>query len=282
MSAGGLAFSGAFREPAPAKVNLLLHLGRRRDDGLHELCSLFASVDLFDSVHVTPSANGRDRVHCPSVDGPNICSAALDAFRSVAELPPVAVRIEKRIPVAAGLGGGSADAAAVLRVANRIADAPLGPDALRRVGASVGADVPSQVDPGHALVRGAGEVVERIGLPAMWLVLVPSREGLATAGVYAEADRLGIGRAWLDPAAARALAAAPLPELAQGLVNDLQPAALSLRPELEASLAGLRRAGALTALVTGSGPTVFGVFSDRDAARRAASSLPGSLVARLA
>ena len=225
MSGDGRAFSEAdaeIHEPAPAKVNLLLHVGRRREDGLHELCSLFASIDLVDSVHVTPSANGRDTVDCPGVDGPNICSAALDAFRGVADLPPLAVRIEKRIPVAAGLGGGSADAAAVLRVANRIAGEPLDLDSLRRVGAGVGADVPSQVEPGHALVRGAGEVVERIDLPEMWLVLVPSREGLATADVYAEADRLGIGRRRLDPAAARALAGSPLAELAEGLENDLQ------------------------------------------------------------
>ncbi len=184
-------------------------------------------------------------------------------FARVAELPPLAVRIEKRIPVAAGLGGGSADAAAVLRVANRITREPLDLDALRRVGAGVGADVPSQVAPGHALVRGAGEVVEQIDLPEMWLVLVPSRGGLATAEVYAEADRLGIGRPRLDPAAARALAGSSLPELAEGLDNDLQAAALSLRPELDGSLASLRTAGALAALVTGSGPTVFGVFPDR-------------------
>lgn len=284
MSGDGRTISGAggeIHEPAPAKVNLLLHAGRRRDDGLHELCSLFASIDLSDSVHVTTSAGGRDTVDCPGVEGPNICSAALDAFRGVADLPPLAVRIEKRIPVAAGLGGGSADAAAVLRVANRIAGEPLNLDALRRIGAGVGADVPSQVEPGHALVRGAGELVERIGLPAMALVLVPSREGLATAEVYAEADRLGIGRARLDPAAARALAAAPIPELAEGLDNDLEAAALSLRPELEGSLASLRSAGALTALVTGSGPTVFGVFPDGEAADRAARSFPGSVVATL-
>ncbi len=284
MSAGGPASAAAdaeTREQAPAKVNLLLHVGRRRDDGLHELCSLFASIDLIDSVQVSPSAHGRDMVDCAGIDGPNICSAALDAFRAVAELPPLAVRIEKRIPVAAGLGGGSADAAAVLRIANRIAGRPLDGDALRRVGAAVGADVPSQVEPGHALVRGAGEIVERIGLPPMWLVLVPCREGLATAEVYAEADRVGVGRPRLNPAAARALAGSSLEALAGGLENDLQAAALSLRPEIEGSLVSLRSGGALAALVTGSGPTVFGVFPDREAADRAARSLPSSLVATL-
>jgi 4-diphosphocytidyl-2-C-methyl-D-erythritol kinase len=273
-------------ERAHAKVNLLLHVGRRRDDGLHELCSLFASIGLADEVCVEPAEH--DALVCPGVEGPNLASRALEAFRAAAAakpggvaLPPLRIEIEKRIPVAAGLGGGSADAAAVLRAANRLAGEPLTSAELRTLGAALGADVPSQVEPRHALVAGAGERVEPIALPALALVLVPAAEGLSTAAVYAEADRLPSTRARLDPERVRALAAAPLPELAAALENDLEPAALSLRPELGSTLGALRSTGALAARITGSGPTAFGVFPDERAARAAADGIPGALVTTL-
>jgi 4-diphosphocytidyl-2-C-methyl-D-erythritol kinase len=253
------------RERAPAKVNLLLHVGPTRPDGLHELCSLFASIDLADEVTVEPAA--EDAVECAGVAGPNLAAAAVALFRAEAapELPPLRVRIDKRIPVAAGLGGGSADAAAVLRAANDLAGAPLDGDSLRALGARLGADVPSQVEPRHALVTGAGERVEPVELAPMTLLLLPDDEGLATADVYRQADSLGTTRAELDPDHVRELAARPLFELAAVLENDLEGAAVSLRPELADRMDSLREAGALTARVTGSGPTVFGVFRSGEA-----------------
>src|SRR3954471_23360326 len=173
------------RETAPAKVNLVLHVGPRRDDGLHDLCSLFASVELADELTVEPA--DEDEVVCPGVSGPNLAAAAIEALRAAApeaELPPLRVTIDKRIPVAAGLGGGSADAAAVLRAANALAGHPLDASALRTVGLGLGADVPSQVEPRHALVTGAGEGVEPVDLPDLAFLLVPAREGLSTAAVY--------------------------------------------------------------------------------------------------
>ena len=253
------------REQAPAKVNLLLHVGNARDDGLHELCSLFASLDLADSVTVEEASS--DEVVCPGVPEPNLALDTLVCFRAEAgpALPPLRVTIEKRIPVAAGLGGGSADAAAVLRAANELAGAPLDADGLRALGARIGADVPSQIEPRHALVTGAGERVEPIELPPMTLLLLPDEAGLSTADVYREADRIGSTRAALDPDAARALAARPLAELAGLLENDLEPATLSLRPDLAGRMDALLDAGALAARVTGSGPTVFGVFGPGEA-----------------
>jgi 4-diphosphocytidyl-2-C-methyl-D-erythritol kinase len=253
-------------ERAPAKVNLLLHVGPRREDGLHELCSLFATIDLADSVTVERADS--DEVVCAGVSGPNLALTALERFRAAAapELPPLRVTIEKRIPVAAGLGGGSADAAAVLRAANELAGGPLDADGLRRLGAGIGADVPSQIEPRHALVTGAGEGVEPVDLPPMTLLLLPDDDGLSTADVYREADRLGTTRATLDPDAVRALAASPVLELAGRLENDLEPAAMSLRPDLAGRIEGLLEAGALVARVTGSGPTVFGVFRQGEAA----------------
>jgi 4-diphosphocytidyl-2-C-methyl-D-erythritol kinase len=268
------------RELAPAKVNLVLQVGPRRADGLHELCSIFASLDLCDQLTFEPAE--RDEVVCRGVEGPNLVSAALEAFRArIPELPPLRVTIEKRIPVAAGLGGGSADAAAALRAANALTGSPLDAGELRALGATLGADVPSQVEPRHALVTGAGEGVEPIELPDMTLVLVPAGEGLSTAAVYAEADRLPSTRPRLDPDALRRLAAAPLAAFARGLENDLEAAALSLRPELAMTIGALREAGALAALITGSGPTAVGIFESEEEAAEGAGLLSDGIVVRL-
>ena len=267
-------------ERAYAKLNLILHVARPRADGMHPLGSIFASIDLFDDIHVEPGNGTGDSVECAGLDGPNLAEEALGAFRRrVPELPPLRVRIEKRIPVAAGLGGGSADAAAVLRAANRIVGEPLNRGALRDLGAELGSDVPSQIDPRHALVSGVGEVVDPIELPAFGAVLVPHNPGLRSAQVYAEFDRLGGGRREVDLEALRALGRemALLPVLG----NDLQPAALALRPELAAVLASLRGHGALGALVSGSGPTCFGLFEDRAAAEAVAAKLDGAVAAGL-
>jgi 4-diphosphocytidyl-2-C-methyl-D-erythritol kinase len=270
-------------ERAYAKLNLVLQVGRPRSDGLHPLCSLFASIELADELHGEPGATGADEVECPGVEGENLALRAIAAFREQTGLPdgPVHVRIEKRIPVAAGLGGGSADAAAALRIVNRISGLPLDGAALRELAAEVGADVPSQVEPGHALVQGVGELVEPLALPPLAAVLVPSEAGLRTGDVYAELDRLGGGRERLDPGPLRELAAGAADRLGAALENDLEPAALSLRPDLAETLARLRAAGALGAAVSGSGPTCFGLFADRPAAAAGAADIPGAIVSAL-
>jgi 4-diphosphocytidyl-2-C-methyl-D-erythritol kinase len=271
------------RELAYAKLNLVLHVGAPRDDGMHPICSLMASIDLADELSATPLESGDDSVDAPGVEGENLAARALAEFRSRAggELPPLDLRIDKRIPVAAGLGGGSADAAAALRIANEVAGWPLGAEDLLRLAADLGSDVPSQVDPRHALVQGVGERIEPLELPGLVAVLVPDAEGLSTATVYAELDRLGGTRASLDPEPLRKLAAAGAAELSAGLENDLQQATLSLRPDLSAKLDSLRSAGALGAAVSGSGPTCFGLFTDREAAEKAAASIRGALVTEL-
>ena len=259
---------------APAKLNLCLYLGPRREGGLHEICSLFCPLTLADRIVISDA--DVDQVVCPGVQGPNLAGEALTALRARGwRRRPARVEIEKRIPVAAGLGGGSADAAALLRLARDEVDG------VAELAADLGADVPSQLEPAFALVGGAGEAVEPLPPPGEFAaVLLPVDDGLRAADVYAEADRLGLGRgqAELDAIAERLRAAAgagrsPLdyPEL---LVNDLGQAALSLRPEIGAALAALRDAGATVALVAGSGPTAFGVFEDIFAADRAAEALP--------
>ena len=185
---------------APAKLNLCLYLGARREDGLHELCSLFEPLALADLITLPTLTHQRwvksegvdhDEVVCPGVEGENLARERLPPCASAAgSSPPLRVEIEKRIPVAAGLGGGSADAAAVLRLAaGEVAD-------LEQIAAALGADVPSQLTPALALVRGAGERIERLPEPKPHaVVLLPGGGGLSTAEVFAEADRLGLGRA---------------------------------------------------------------------------------------
>lgn len=258
---------------APAKLNLCLYLGRVRDDGLHELCSLFEPLALADLITVTPAA--RDEVICPGVEGENLAAKALAALRERDwEREPLRVEIEKRVPVAAGLGGGSGDAAAILRLATgEVPDLP-------ELAEALGADVPSQLRPALALVRGAGEHVFPLPDPVEHAaVLLAGGGGLSTAAVFAEADRLGLGRALeeLDELADQlrqvaGAGASPLdyPEL---LVNDLEPAALSLRPDIGAALDELRRAGAPVAILSGSGPTAVGLFPDLAAARASAAEL---------
>ena len=258
---------------APAKLNLCLYLGPSRADGLHELCSLFEPLALADLLTVEEAE--RDEVVCPGVEGENLAARALAGLRERGwEHEPLRVEIEKRVPVAAGLGGGSADAAAILRLAAGEVDD------LEGLAAGLGADVPSQLRPALALVQGAGERVEPLPEPAPHAaLLLPDGGGLGTAAVFAEADRLGVGRkaAELEALAAelRAVAgagASPLayPEL---LVNDLEAPARSLRPAIGDALDELREAGALVAILSGSGPTAVGLFPDLAAARAAAAAI---------
>ena len=265
---------------APAKLNLCLFLGPPREDGLHELCSLFEPLALVDAIEVTEAE--RDEVLCPSVEGENLAARALEALRREGwNGPRLRIEIEKRIPIAAGLGGGSADAAAVLRLARdaAIEGGEAVPD-LARIAAGLGADVPSQLDPALALVRGAGERIEALPAPVPHAaVLLPSGGGLSTAAVFAEADRLGLGRPAeeLDEMATRLREAAgagasPL-AYADLLANDLEPAARSLRPNVGSALDTLRKAGAPLVLLTGSGPTAFGLFPTLEGARSAAERI---------
>jgi len=293
---------------APGKTNLCLFLGSTRADGLHELVSVIEPLSLADELTLEPlpggalvaaapgagdmaCAAGDDEVVCAGVEGPNLAGAALGAFRAASgwEGPPVRLTIVKRVPIAAGMGGGSGDAAAALRLAAHAAgrggDDPL----LARLAPGLGADVPSQIAPGPVLVGGAGEEVRPLSpLPTHGVLVLPSPHALSTPDVFRAADRLGLARDPSDLAARRAeveaaLADGELPPL----VNDLEPAARSLCPWIEDALSAARAAGADHALVSGSGPTVVGLFEGPDGpahAEAAAAELqarfPGAVGAR--
>ncbi len=176
---------------APGKVNLSLFVGSRRPDGRHELITLIESVSLADELELVTRVALDDEVVCPGVEEPNIVSRALAGLRDRGwEAPRVEVTIRKHIPIAAGMGGGSADAAAVLRMAARLAR--IDGSVLEQLAAELGSDVPSQLAPGLVLGTGAGDDVEpRAELAPHAFVIVPLPHRLSTASVYAEADRLG-------------------------------------------------------------------------------------------
>lgn len=252
------------RERAPAKVNLCLYLGPRRADGRHELVTVFDAVSVFDELKISDGA--ADEVVCEGVAGRNLVADALAGLRGAGwAAPPVKVVIRKRIPVAAGMGGGSADAAAMLRCAPRLA--PVADRVLERIAVALGADVPSQLHPGPSLGTGAGEILAPLrGLAPYGVLVLPQPFPLATGDVYREADRLGLTRSGADLADLSKDLSRGLPER---LVNDLEPAALSLAPGIAAVLARAREAGADDAIVCGSGPTVIGVFRGVHGERRA-------------
>jgi 4-diphosphocytidyl-2-C-methyl-D-erythritol kinase len=265
------------RARAPGKVNLSLFVGAPREDGLHPLVSVVQPVSLADEVTLEPVPEAAgDEVRCPGVDGPNLAGRALALFREATgwDGPPQRLTILKHVPVAAGMGGGSADAAATLRLAARAAGgAPA--DLLHELAVALGADVPALLTGGRVLMTGAGEHVDRLGDPEPFgLVIVPSTEGLSTPHVYRAFDAGGTPRsaAELETRAQTARAGEPPPS-----VNDLEPAARELCPSVDAPLAALREQGARAAMISGSGPTVFGLFPSLTAASQAARAIPDAV-----
>jgi 4-diphosphocytidyl-2-C-methyl-D-erythritol kinase len=283
------------RALAPAKINLGLFLGPLRTDGRHELASVMQSISLADelTLDLAPPGAARDEVLCEGVAGENLAALALARFRAATgwDAEALRLRIDKRIPVAAGLGGGSADAAAALRLAS--AASGLGDrDLLFALARELGADVPAQVTPGRWLAGGAGEVLEELApsVSPLGVLILAQAGGLSTAEVYAAADRLASSRTGGGARDVlslrerrRALATAfelgaPLPADDRLLHNDLQPASVELCPGIPRALEDAREAGADAAFVSGSGPTVVGLFARANGlarARRAAAGLAG-------
>jgi 4-diphosphocytidyl-2-C-methyl-D-erythritol kinase len=270
------------RTRAPGKINLCLYVGPTDPTtGLHTLVSVMEPLSVADGLELGPAfGSAADVVECEGVDGTNLAATALARFREATgwDGPAVHLRIDKRLPVAAGMGGGSSDAAAALRLAARLAGT-----SADHVAHGLGSDVPALLTTTPSLVTGTGERVRELApLAPHAVVLIPSSPGLSAAEVYREADRLGSPRATLDGELARveaALARGDLP----APVNDLGDAVRSLRPGVGETLAALREAGAEHAFVTGSGPTVAGVFADDLGARGAVARLreryPGAVAA---
>jgi 4-diphosphocytidyl-2-C-methyl-D-erythritol kinase len=260
------------RDFAPAKINLSLFVGRRREDGYHELVSVVQPLRLGDAVRLEAAGGDRDEVVGAGVDGPNLAAAALARFREATGWDGAAVRvtIDKQTPVAGGMGGGSSDAAATLRLIAAAAGRPRD-DVLAALAPRLGADVLSLLRPHRCLMTGIGEVVRPLPQPsrAFGVVVLPGRGPLPTHEVYDAFDRMGLGRS------AAALAALEREALAGRVEthNDLEPAAVALRPEIAGVLGDARDSGAAHAMVSGSGPTVVALFASPEEAVAAAEAL---------
>lgn len=256
---------------APAKINLILRVGPRRPDGYHEVLSLMAPVSLADVLTVAPAP--RTLVTSPGVPGGDtLVTGALALLVEAAGIETgFRVRIDKQIPLGAGLGGGSSDAGTVLRTANRLLPRPLPDPTLRRIAAEIGSDVPFFLDPAAALTRGRGEDCIRTGvpLPPCAVALAAPPAPLATRDVYAAyRPTAPLPPALQQPRSLDALAAA--------VANDLAPVAERLEPRCRALREALLERGALAATVSGSGSAVFGLFRTDEAADAALVDLPGA------
>ncbi len=274
----------------PAKVNLELLVGPRRLDGYHSLSSVYQALSLYDDVTVGEADDWGVTVSGSLADGvpTDDDNIALRAARLVAERyegEPVHVSIRKGIPVAGGMAGGSADAAATLVALDHLWDLGLDREELEAIGAELGSDVPFLVAGGTAMGSGRGELLAPVLARGSYhWVLALGEGGLSTPAVYAECDRLREGTDVPEPVATPALMAALRTgdphELAPQLVNDLQDAALSLRPDLADVLASGMEYGALGGIVSGSGPTVAFLVEGTEAGIDLAVALTASGSAR--
>ncbi|MFJ4270124.1 4-(cytidine 5'-diphospho)-2-C-methyl-D-erythritol kinase [Streptomyces coelicoflavus] len=272
----------------PAKVNVQLAVGAARPDGFHDLANVFLAVSLYDEITATPAADGL-RVTC---EGPDVGQVPLDrtnlAARAAEALaarygraPDVHLHIAKDIPVAGGMAGGSADGAGALLACDALWGTGASREELLEICAELGSDVPFSLVGGAALGTGRGERLAEleVGGDFHWVFALAAR-GLSTPAVFREFDRLGEGLDIPEPAADQAvldaLAKGDAAALAVAVTNDLQPAALSLFPELSDTLAAGRAAGALAALVSGSGPTTAFLATDAKSASDIAGVLRAS------
>jgi 4-diphosphocytidyl-2-C-methyl-D-erythritol kinase len=276
---------------APAKVNLHLSVGRRRTDGFHELTTVYHAVGLYDEVDarhsdaLTVTVTGEGAGDVPT-DRDNLAlrAAALLGLETGHE-PKVALTIRKGIPVAGGCAGGSADAAAALVACDGLWGTALSRDELLSIGAHLGSDVPFSLHGGTALGTGRGErLTPVLGHGSFSWVLALADTGLSTPDVYAELDRQrDRGPVGVVSDAAGALAALRSGDpvaLGHALANDLQAAAIALRPPLRMLLDTGRDIGALGGVVSGSGPTVAFLARNEDHAVGLAAALAGQGVCR--
>ena len=269
-------------ERANAKVNLTLAVGTKRPDGYHEVETVMTAVDLFDTVTVSRHPGIRDELICdpPVTERPedNLCMKALRVFFQELGVKEdfVTITLQKRIPTQAGLGGGSSDAAAVLRGLRTLYAPDMTDTRLEEMAAELGSDVPYFIRGGTAAATGRGERLAPLPpMPECWYVIVKPEESHSTAAMYAAIDSVKAERGADSQCMRQGLAAGDLRQIAAGLSNDFQ----QVLPEgsaVPAIVRSLREQGALNAQVTGSGSAVYGLFRHRKDAEAAADVLKGT------
>ncbi|MBW5486483.1 4-(cytidine 5'-diphospho)-2-C-methyl-D-erythritol kinase [Streptomyces bambusae] len=274
----------------PAKVNVQLAVGAARPDGFHDLANVFLAVSLYDEVTVTRAdaltvtCSGPDAAQVP-LDRTNLAARAAELLAARHGLSPdVHIHIAKDIPVAGGMAGGSADGAGALLACDALWGLGSSREELLEICAELGSDVPFSLIGGAALGTGRGEVLTPVEAGTFHWVFAVADGGLSTPAVFREFDRLTAATAvpapQADPALLAALRSGDPDALAATLANDLQPAALSLRPQLADTLAAGTGAGALAALVSGSGPTTAFLVRDEETAAKVAAALTASTTCR--
>lgn len=278
---------------APAKINLLLHVGPRRSDGYHQVESLVAQVDLCDRVVVAERFDGQIRLSCDDATVPadttNLAWRAAALLRTrFAVTRGADIRLEKHIPAGAGLGGGSSDAAATLRLLRELWELPVGDAGLAELAAELGSDVPLFLAPPLAVLRGRGERVEPFdGVLRGFAVLVLPALHCATAAVYAalppptqRPDRPGVDSLLADLRRARSTGGLALEALSFRLYNDLTEPALRVEPRLRTLLTQVEELVARPVHLTGSGAALFTLHDDRRSAAELAAKLGRVLLVR--
>ena len=293
---------------APAKINLALVVGPRRADGFHDLATVYQAIDLLDEVSVESAAPGsgisvrllgHETVGVPASTNNIAAKAAALVAREAGVPADFDITITKNIPTAGGMAGGSADAGAALLATDALLNADLGRDALLVLAAQLGSDVPFSLVGNTAVGTGRGEiVVPTLARGEFHWVIAMAHSQLATPSVFAQLDLMRTDADIPTPAVpvdlAQALVAGDVEALSNALVNDMQPATLALRPELQRTLDAGTEAGALAALISGSGPTTLFLARDEEhaidlavmlssadvcrAVRRASGPVPGARI----
>lgn len=273
---------------APAKVNLALHVTGRRPDGYHTIESLAVFTRFGDRLHLEPAAADAFSITGPFGHGlpddeTNLVLRARDALRlaSASNLPPISIRLEKNLPVASGVGGGSSDAAAVLKALNQIWNCGLGQSELAEIARSLGADVPMCLSAKPLIATGIGDVVEPIsGFPALALVLVNPGVAVSTPEIFQRLERHD--NEGLPPPPSR-IHFHSLRNWLETTHNHLEPTARGIQPAIGEILKALDKAGSGFSRMSGSGATCFGLFETGNVAKRAAVAIrarqPGWFVA---
>jgi 4-diphosphocytidyl-2-C-methyl-D-erythritol kinase len=257
------------KKKSPAKINLYLRVIQKRDDGYHDIISLMQLITLYDELSFSLHDSGIV-LDCPQSDLPvdenNLVYRAAAAFYSrTGIIPGIKITIHKHIPVGAGLGGGSSNAATTLAALNEIYKKPLTKKELMQVGATLGTDVPFFIFGKTAWASGRGETLEEAPpLPPLWFVIINPGFSVSTKEIY-QGLNWGLTKKRINYSIPRF---SSVKEIAAGLTNDLEGVTLALYPVLKQIKAFLLENGALGALMTGSGPTVFGIFSGKKAAAR--------------
>jgi 4-diphosphocytidyl-2-C-methyl-D-erythritol kinase len=275
---------------APAKVNLFLAVKRLRDDGYHDVEIVYQAIDIFfpnsnehicDEIILAPKSHGIELVvdppHLPT-DQRNLCWSAARLLQERCNIQAgVYLRLRKRIPIGAGLGGGSSDAAATLVGLNMLWRLELSKEALAGYAAELGSDVPFFLNGGTALGRGRGEKLLPLKTPDVWLVIVWPGIHLSTPDVYSAYDDQPTRNTKTLPAILSAIEIRDAKSIAASLRNDLEEAACRLRPEIIEPLEYLTHCGMLGSQVSGSGSAIFGIAKDKNHAGEIASLITADL-----